>query len=237
MKKYLSLLALAVAATACAPVYIPNARNSPLFRGAGEVQATIHISQGFDFQGAVAVTDNIGVMANYNMINKTTTSNEGDYIQHHFFEGAIGYYENSDRLSYEIYGGYGKGKGTSFDDYDFFSNASSVKATGEYHRFFIQPGLGSNRKTFNWIVSARFSWVDFTNFESDGQRVRLDAAPVLFIEPAFTGRVNFRKSKLFMAFQGGLSYAQSDPYFEYEPFFVSIAMGLRLGGNKTKAQE
>jgi hypothetical protein len=236
MKKYILFFIVLTAASACAPVYIPNARNSPLFRGAGEVQGTVHISQGFDIQGGVAVTDNIGVLANFNVVNKTTTDDES-YIKHNFFEGAIGYFENSGSLSYEIYGGYGRGKGTSFDEYDFFDPNQAVKATGEYNRFFVQPGFGQNKKAFNWIVSARFSWVDFTSFETGGMTVRRDVAPILFIEPAFTGRLNFGKSKIFMAFQAGLSYAQSDPYFDYEPFFVSIAMGLRLGGNKGKADD
>jgi hypothetical protein len=223
-------------ATSCAPVYIPNARNTPMFKGAGEIQAGIQISQGIDVQTAVAVTDHIGIMANFSSTNHTTVDNDEDYIKHRFFEGAVGYYENTGKLFYEIYGGYGRGKGTAYDTYDFTSS-SPVKATGEYNRFFIQPSFGMNQKVFNWSVSARFSWVDFVSLNTDAQPVSIDADPVLFIEPAFTGRINFGSSKIFMAFQTGISFPQTNTFFEYEPFFASIGMGLRLGGKDAQKKE
>lgn len=90
MKKiwlYLALVALAV--SSCAPVYVPNARNAPLFRGAGEFQGSVNFSQGIDAQAAVSVTDHLGLMANYNYTNRTSTEDNDDYIKHRFFEGAL----------------------------------------------------------------------------------------------------------------------------------------------------
>lgn len=232
MKTYILILFIALASTSCAPVYVPNARNAPLFRGAGEFQGSVHFGQGMDAQMAVAITEHVGVMTNYNWVNRTGTSNESDYLKHNFFEGGIGYYENTGSICYEVFAGYGKGKGTSYGDYDFFG-PTTVLSTGKYNRFFIQPSLGSNHKVFNWIFSTRFSVVDFTEFESDGQQPFNDTDPVIFIEPAFTGRINFGSTKMYAQFQTGLSWlTNGSTFFDYEPFHVSIGMGLRLGGLK-----
>ncbi|MBK5280338.1 MAG: hypothetical protein JJE09_15880 [Bacteroidia bacterium] len=39
----------------CAPIYAPTTRNAPLFRGAGEFQASGYLTTGLDFQAASEV--------------------------------------------------------------------------------------------------------------------------------------------------------------------------------------
>ena len=167
MKKLLLILLIA---SSCSPVYLPNARNTPMFQGAGEVQVAAQIGQGYDVQTAVSITDHVGVMANYAYTGNTSVDEDDkeDYIRHNFFEGAIGYYENKGKFGYEIFAGYGKGKGTTYDKYDF-AGGTEIKATGRYQRFFIQPAIGMNKSVFNWIVAARFSLVDFTEFSNSTQ--------------------------------------------------------------------
>jgi hypothetical protein len=48
MKKFVLILLIA---TSCAPVYVPNARNSPMFTKAGEVQGSMQFGNGLDLQG------------------------------------------------------------------------------------------------------------------------------------------------------------------------------------------
>ena len=56
-------LAFAILLTQCSPVYVPNSRNTPMFTKAGEAQgAVLFGTSGLDFQGAVAVTNNIAIM-------------------------------------------------------------------------------------------------------------------------------------------------------------------------------
>ena len=219
----------------CAPVYIPNTRNAALFRGAGEFQSSIHFGEGIDAQGAVSITNHIGLMGNYNYVNRNTSDqNDVDkYTKHKFWEAAVGYYENTGKICYEIFGGYGRGEGSSYGNYVWFS-PDDVLAKGTYGRYFVQPSIGSNSNIFNWIVSTRISYVDFEKF-TYGTQVATYNNPVLFFEPAFTGRINFGQSPIYSQFQTGFSLTtQGDTVFDYQPFQLSFGLGLRLGG-KPKA--
>jgi len=217
----------------CSPVYVPNVRNAALFRGAGEVQASGHFGNGLDGQAAISITNHLGIMGSIESVNRSSENND-KYVKHNFWEGGIGYYENApnDKICYEIFGGYGRGEGTSFNNYDklFGPNPDDIKATGKYKRYFIQPSIGSNHRIFNWIVSGRISYVDFESFTTGGMTVTYND-PVIFFEPAFTGRVNFGKSPIYSQFQTGFSIpTQGDNVFDYQPFTLSFGFGLRLGG-------
>lgn len=231
MKRFLVILLIA---TSCAPVYVPNARNSPMFKGAGEVQVAAQISAGTEAQAAVAITDNIGVMGNFAFVSRTKEDDYNNYIRHSFFEGGIGYFENSERLSYEVFAGYGRGRGVTYDYFDSVDPDALVKGTGYYQRFFIQPGIGTNHhRVFNWSGVMRLSILDFTKFESGGQTIEYDSDPILFFEPAFIGRLNFGKT-VFLNFQAGVSFPRQSIDFDYEPLSLAIGMGLRLGGPKAE---
>ena len=225
----------------CSPIYVPNVRNAALFRGAGEVQASGHIGifSGIDAQAAVSVTNHIGVSGSFESVSRSSENND-KYVKHKFWEGGIGYYENAPngRLCYEIFGGFGRGEGTAYNSFDklFGYNPEDIKATGEYKRFYIQPSIGSNHRIFNWIASARFSYVDFEHFTTGGTTATYND-PVIFFEPAFTGRVNFGKSPIYSQFQAGFSIAtQGDSAYDYQPMTVSFGFGLRLGGPR-KSQD
>jgi hypothetical protein len=227
---------VSLALHACAPVYIPNAHSTPLFRRAGEFQTAIHIGQGIDAQGAVSITNHIGVMGGYNYVNRNTSdTNDDKYVKHSFWEAAVGYYGNENKISYEFFGGYGRGEGTSHAKYAWFG-PTELTATGTYQRFFIQPSIGTNHNIFNWIVSTRMSLVDFEKFAYDNTVVDYNN-PVVFFEPAFTGRVYFgRGSPIYSQFQTAFSFTtQGETVFDYQPFQLSFGIGLRLG-RKPKLQ-
>lgn len=229
MKRFLIILLLA---TSCAPIYVPNARNAPMFKEGGEVQVNAQLSGtgGYEAQAAAAVSNHVGIMSNFAYVSKTKTNDNDRYIRHSFFEGGIGYFDNSDKLAFEVYAGYGQGKGSAFGRYDAFDDDDEkIKVRSEYHRFFIQPAIGSNNhKVFNWTGVLRLSVIDFTSFESDGVEGKLSADPVLFIEPAFIGKINFGQSGIYGNFQAGLSFPRQDIDFNYEPFFLSLGLGVRF---------
>jgi hypothetical protein len=229
--------------SSCSPLYVPSTRNAALFRDAGEFQGSLHFGQGIDAQAAVSVSKHIGLMGGYNYVSRNTADDsDSDYIKHTSWEGAVGYYENSDKIVYEFFGGYGRGEGTAFGDYFGVSNA---RANGTYAKLFIQPSVGSNHRIFNWIVTARVSHIDFDNIYSFDETTQAalppkNPDPVLFIEPSFTGRVFFGKSPIYSQFQAGFSYTtQGETVFDYEPFHFSFGFGLRLGGKPrdTSSQE
>lgn len=214
-------------------MYVPNARNAPMFRDAGEVQISGHVGLGYDGQIGVAITDHVGVLTNLAFVNSTDIQANDNSIRHSIFEGAVGYYVNSDQLCYEIYGGYGRGKNSTIKATGFFVPQELVKATGRYQRFFIQPAIGSNQHhIFNWAVAARFSLVDFTDFESSDQSVTLNRNPVLFTEPSFIGKLNVGNTGLLASLQFGISLPGHETTYEAEPFFCSLGIGFRFGGSK-----
>ncbi len=204
-----------------------------MFQGAGEVQVSAQFSRGYEAQAAVAVTDHLGIMGNYLYANGTRDEDDSEnFISHYLFEGGIGYYENTDRLCFEVYAGYGKGKGVTYDSYTDFipDDDETTKLIGQYQRFFIQPSIGTNHhKIFNWTGVMRFALVDFTSFTANGQSIELNGNPVLFFEPSFMGKVNFGDSKLFMNFQAGFSIPRQEIDYNYQPFNAGVGLGLRFG--------
>ncbi len=239
MKKFFVLL---LVASSCAPVYVPNARNSPLFTKAGEFQGSMQLGNGLDLQGAVAVTNHIGLMANYSFAERNQNNfdadadDESEYHYHKFLEGGLGYYENQGNWCYEIFAGYGEGEGASYDNYEWFGG-QSARATGKFQRYFIQPAFGLNKKIMHVSFVPRVSIVDFTSFSSDLVTYTIDAKPTVFIEPAVIGKVNLMENHFFLAFQAGFSFSASSVYYDYRPFQFSTGIGFRFGGLKLGAVE
>src|SRR5687768_16948983 len=108
---FIALLAF----TACAPVYVPNVRNSPMFTKAGEFQASVQIGNGIEAQSAFAITEHFGVMTNYLFVDQAGFDDEEDFHRHKFFEAGAGYFTNNDESFFEVFAGYGRGKGSSYD--------------------------------------------------------------------------------------------------------------------------
>lgn len=228
MKK---ILLLVLILSSCAPVYIPNSRNSPMFQKGGEFQGSVSFGNGIEAQTAVSLTNHFGIMANYLYLNQNAADNNNaeDYRHHEFFEGGIGYFENQEKMFFEIFAGYGSGKGSGKNG--FTISSQTLYAEGKYNRYFLQPAFGFNKKSMHISFVPRFSMVDFTEFTESGISYPIDEQPVFFIEPAFIGRVNFANNRIFFTFQTGFSVpVNSNRYFDYRAFQMSGGLGFRLGG-------
>ena len=223
-----------LAMSACAPVYIPNLRNSPMFTKGGEFQASAQIGNGLEVQSAFAITDHFGAIADFSYINQSgfDPDHPDDFHRHKLFEGGLGYFRNHEDSFLEVFVGYGKGQGSSYDQYEFFGPQSSV-ATGRYNRYFLQPAFGVNKGEMNFAFVPRISMVDFYEFSNELSSARADKQPKVFFEPAVVGRANFAHNHLFAAFQLGVSLGMSqDIYFERRTLQGSLGLGLRIGGAK-----
>lgn len=216
-----------------------------MFRKRGEVQGSVALGNGLDVQGAVAVSNHIGLMANYHYQNLHPNKylshfDEDEYQYHKFFEGGIGYYGNRQNWFYEIFAGYGRGDGSSYDTYDLLWASGDMHARGRYERTFIQPAFGMNKKIFHFSIAPRISIVDFKEFSSDATLSTLDVSPTVFIEPAFLGRVNLMNNHFFLGFQAGFSIpAASEVIYDYRGTHISAGLGFRFGGiheNKKESQ-
>ena len=225
------LIAL-VALCSCAPVYVPNLRNSPMFTKGGEFQASVQIGNGIEGQSAFAVTDHFGLISNYSYIDQSDAESADDYHRHQLFEGGAGYFTNNAEAFFEVYAGYGRGKGSTFDGFEFFG-PQSVAATGKYERYFIQPAFGLNKDEVNFAFVSRFSMVDFYEFSNEISSSSIHEQPKFFFEPGILGRANFANNHMFVTFQAGASLGMSENvYFDRRTFQIAGGIGLRLGGVK-----
>ena len=223
-----------LAMSACAPVYIPNLRNSPMFTKGGEFQASVQIGNGLEVQSAFAITDHFGAIADFSYINQNgfDADHPDDYHRHKLFEGGLGYFLNHDDSFFEVFAGYGQGQGSSYDQYDFFGPQSAI-ATGRYNKYFLQPAFGINKDEMNFAFVPRISMVDFYEFSTELSSSRAEEQPKFFFEPAVVGRANFAHNRLFCIFQLGVSLGMSqDIYFERRALQASLGLGLRIGGVK-----
>jgi len=218
--------------SACAPVYVPNVRNSPMFTKSSEFQASVQIGNGLEVLSAYAITEHFGVMTNFSYIDQSGVVDEEDFHRHHFFEGGAGYFLNNDESFFEVYAGYGRGKGTSYDVYELFG-PQSVAATGRYERYFLQPAFGLNKGTMNVSFAPRFSMVDFYEFSTELTSTSVQEKPRMFFEPAIIGRANFANNHMFVTFQAGVSMSMNESvYFDRRTATISGGLGLRLGARK-----
>ncbi|HCZ35819.1 MAG TPA: hypothetical protein DHV26_07815 [Cytophagales bacterium] len=240
------IILLVLVAAGCSPLYIPTTRNVPLFREQGEFQASVIASTGAEVQTALAVTDNIAIMANGSFLRQKISEPDPYTRSHTFVEGGIGYYKANRRSRIEIFAGYGLGKGTSYAQYYFFSQrfgAKDLVATGSYSRIFIQPSFGQNNRRFNLAFTPRISLVGFSEFSSsDNGRFptqtvnvgELNEKPRLFIEPALTGKFPL-VGNLQGMFQLGLNVkASPDLYFDYVPLQFALGIQLNTGSLRTR---
>ena len=137
-----------LAFSSCTIMHIPNAENVPLLENKSEVKLNLGIS---DFQGAYAISKNIGVIANgYFKNSEVNISNDlMNNGQRYFFEGAVGFFKPLENdLVFEVYGGAGLGKVNYEDRFDGGSifGENYYKFSSNFNRYFIQPNLGIKSK-------------------------------------------------------------------------------------------
>jgi hypothetical protein len=221
MKKFIFLVCVL---SSCAPVYVPNIRNSPMFQKGGEFQAAVQVGNGIDGQVAVSFTDHFGLIANYNYINRDKGTN--DSLRHNLLEAGLGYFTNKEDMFFEIFAGYGKGEGFSTGTIFDLQNV-----TGKYERYFIQPALGMNHKYIHVSFVPRISIVDFKEYSIGSVSYVVNEDPKVFFEPCVVMKVNTDNNRFFYTLQGGVSVSVSnDLYFDHRKYQVATGFGVRLGG-------
>lgn len=226
----------------CAPVYVPNARNAPLFTKKGQVQGTAMAGlNGTDFQGAYSITDNIALAGNFAFSEYIDSLNGGSYLSNNFkykyFEGAVGYFKSEGNAIYEVFAGYGMGDGLSFANNEHAPSRISDEITGKYRRLFIQPSIGFRKKDLQLIVTARLSFVDFYELKKFGNPEFINTRTTLFFEPAVTLKLNFIEDRLFIPIQAGVNMPANIYQTDYGYSFISTSVGLGFRFNTKKEKE
>jgi hypothetical protein len=215
----------------CAPCYYaPAAHNVPLlkekkdFRASGGFKLGSY-TWGCDFQGALAVTNHVGLLLNYSHFTGRESSFDNTKLtdsKGNTFEIGAGYYlPFKEHFVFETYGGYARSKIQSNHD----SYLNYIESDVISQSFFIQPAIGMHTEHIELALSPRFRMLDFTklqynehqNGEPDTDLKDLKNLQNLFLfEPAFTFRVGGETVKYQMQIgtaipMGGSGYPQFDP--------------------------
>ncbi len=204
--------------SSCAPAYVPNVINTPLFNNQGEFQASVNGGlAGFDPQISYALTDNIGVMLNASFTDRTSDSTN-NFHKHKFVEMGLGYYQkmgNSGR--FETYAGAGFGSLRAEYENELWMSHSEVNSI----RFFIQPAFGVSWEFFDGSFAPRLVYL-YLNQQSKSNTG-------MFLEPAITAKLGPEYVKV--VFQLGLSlpFNTNTIEFNYQPFLFSIGLHTTLG--------
>jgi hypothetical protein len=178
------------------PVYRSNVLNTPLMREAKQKNIGLHAgSNGFDLHTAYAIDDKFALMANGSVLLSGTDST-GFGIEHSIFEGALGYYKPiNEKLTNEIFLGFGKGQYTPFHNYPeastFYNELISVK----YSKFFLQYNLGISQSNVDFSFCTRISLINYNLVNHTGRAASKDPTLYPFFEPALNlryGRKNFK---------------------------------------------
>lgn len=185
--------------------------NVPLFKEKGEVRATISTT---NFQVAVAVTNNIGVMVNGYANNGSgeifSPQNDFKYISNRYFiEGGVGgYFPLEENFIFEVYAGGGVGY-ISYDENESYSilggnNWPFGKYSAEIQKLFLQPEMGFTNENIDFALSFRFVGLKFSNIDTVNYTISdlekeniydLDRPIYFFIEPALTLRFGYKWAK------------------------------------------
>jgi hypothetical protein len=230
----------------CAPCYYaPSAHNVPLlqekkdFRASGAVKFG-NRTIGYDFQGAVAASNHIGIMLNYShysgrksLLDETNLTNS----KSNMVEIGAGYFlPFGEKFVFETFAGYGTAKVKSTHDSYLDYKGSEVHSWS----LFLQPTVGMHQKHVELAFSTRFRMLDFNNVEfmqyqggqPDESLANLENAPMsFFVEPAFTFRAGGEKIKyqLQVGFAAPLS---ENNVPDFDPFNLNMGLIFSLKGKK-----
>jgi hypothetical protein len=230
-----SILSLIVSclAISCSSVYLPNSHNVPMLSKAGEVQGHLSFVSGYNLQAAVAVTNNVAVMAN-GMYSDSKQSSDVSGSKYNFGELGAGYFVNTDKYYIDLFGGYGAGKTSTTDSTSYFvirpTQTSYVHITSvNYNRYFLQFSFGIKRDHFQGAATYRLSLMDFRRAAYNGNSINVKQNPVYFFEPAAV--VKFPFGKFMLSAQAGLCLPVNDNelHYDYIPVTISTGLGFRLG--------
>jgi len=205
-------------------------------------------NNGFDLQGAVALTDNFALQASY--FNRTERDNSNGYYsgdavvnyKRNLAEIGIGYFKSlnaRDKVFFQLFGGAGKGK-FSLTDRGTHTDSVSTNYT-RYHqaditKFYLQPAMIFRpRPGFALSISTRLSIIKYGNIKTDYtdselQDYELDnlsRGTYAFWEPAFTNSFGFKKLPgLRFEYQLGFSLSLNERPIHYHPFNFSLGMAF-----------
>jgi len=201
--------------SSCHVLYVPNSFNSPLLRnkGDGQINAAVGVS-GYEVQTAYAITDNVGVMANGQLLKSTN----GDDIkeQRTLFELGIGYTEKySDNGIFEFYGGGGLGRvPADFKNSDLYDGTQTTQMS----RLFLQPGLGYVNDWLDMSVVTRLAATTIGNETN------------WFFEPGFMTKIGYKRVRVYACLGLSVPFKKAEyRNWNNNPVLFSVGIHINFG--------
>jgi hypothetical protein len=230
---YVVMVCMGFLLPSCA-VYSPNTLNTPNLKEKGDLHVGGHVGNGLNGQAAYAVTDHIGVMANYMHLKSKAESETSDDREGtgKLFETGLGYFIRCGESNVsEFYSGYGLGN-VSITKTSPQNVIKTLKVNGS--KFFIQPGWVYSKRFFEVGLNARMSFVKFSNLQTTYTKddLQIDdfediTTPTwIFLEPAVTIRAGLEKIKFQL--QIGHSFKLNDKNLGYEAGLFSAGIVAKL---------
>ena len=251
MNRFLKIIPLMLL-QACAYMYIPSAKNTPLFEKKGEVQIEAGASANSVYgTGSYAFSEKFALIANgslsfrnfsnrYDIVTTTSTTSGSQYFtvtnkfSHRYAEGGLGRYNLlSSKWKLEIFGGGGYGE--AFVDFAAYKNY--------YWLGFFQGNFGRKWKFIEYGGSLRTAYSGFHFiYPSDSyphhplhlnfNNVHIE--PLAFFrigKDSLRGfvRVGFSITAPFYSFSGIKStYGIYQEYLEYNILHLSVGLSYRF---------
>ncbi len=213
--------------SACAPVYVPTAKHTPMLEEKGEMDLALQGgTNGFDVQGAYAITDKLGVIGAVSASDTEGSSSNSDH-KHFVVEGGLDYFKKlGERGRFEAIGGLGFGTSEAKGEYNF-QGTQTLTAKGSFSKYFLQSNIGLETKAADVGLALRMTQMVFSKFETSGTTYN-DTKTGTFFEPSIFARLGWKKLKI--ETQLGFSAPfQQNLDFQYEPFTLSL--GVRYSWN------
>ncbi len=247
--------------------YSPNAHNVPLLAKQGDSKVSANYStnadvqesdnnynrnrsNGYDLQGAIAVTNNIAIQGSYfsrreksygNSYNADTSTVRYKRSMYEFGAGYFTSIHKKQKVFFQVFAGVGFGKlGITDIGSDFNGTPFNRFYNSDIRKYYLEPAIiFRNKEVFAASLSTRFSVIDFKNVRTDysleeKQNYHLDSLnrfATVFFEPAFVNSYGFNKLPgLRIEYQLGLSLAlDPDAIMDYRPFNFSLGLVFDIG--------
>ncbi len=169
-------------------LYTPTSINTPLLKEKGEAKIGAQLLNGVDVQAAYAVTNSIGIMANYqylnysyNYINKRSLDQYfKQYGTNKIGEIGLGYFKTEPSLKKyyativkEIYGGIGLGNFKIHQKIKFDNKTNNNFSSPFYYKhyvpiktYFLQGNVGKRKNKNEISVGTRFTIMNYGTAKS-----------------------------------------------------------------------
>ena len=233
------ILLCAVGLSSCG-IYRQNVVNVPLMQQKHQTQLGAHIGfTGYDGQASYALTNHIGLLANYSdlgtkRVSFSTVNRSID--KHNFGEAGAGYYaKNKTGWTYEFFILAGTGMSSHFvtggDTIAGHTQPFTNLRTAHYDRFVLQADLGKSTQQLRFAFTPRIFFIHYYNIrDTETDRYKNFPSTYLYADLAVTLQYKLLKY-LMVSTQVGLTAPITGfkvGYYESSPFNCSLGLILNM---------